>query len=56
MLREKRERMVDYTVAQDKARQLASNRETVERRYRAKFANAEETQKWETVPIRRWYG
>ena len=51
-----RERMVDYTVAQEKAKQLASNRENVERRYRSKFANANESQLWETVPLRRWYG
>ena len=48
--------MVDYTVAQEKAKQLASNRENVERRYRSKFANANESQLWETVPLRRWYG
>ena len=45
-----------YTVAQDKAKQLASNREIVEKRYRSKFANAAESQQWETVPLRRWYG
>ena len=43
-------------LAQEKAKQLASNRENVERRYRSKFANANESQLWETVPLRRWYG
>jgi len=56
VMREKKERMVDYTVAQEKAKQLASNREQVERRYRSKFANATESQQWETIPLRRWYG
>ena len=48
--------MIDYTVAQDKAKQLSSNRDVVEKRYRSKFANATESQQWETVPLRRWYG
>ena len=38
------------------ARQLAANREQVEKRYRSKFANAAESQQWESVPLRRWYG
>ena len=42
--------------AQDKAKQLQSNREMVEKRYRSKFANAAESAQWETVPLRRWYG
>ena len=56
VMRDKKERMIDYTVAQDKAKQLASNREQVEKRYRSKFANAQESSQWETVPLRRWYG
>ena len=56
VMRDKKERMIDYTVAQDKAKQLATNREQVEKRYRSKFANAAESQAWETVPLRRWYG
>ena len=40
----------------DKAKQLAQNREAVEKRYRSKFANAAESASWETVPLRRWYG
>lgn len=56
VMRDKKERMIDYTVAQDKAKQLASNREAVEKRYRSKFANAAESNSWETVPLRRWYG
>jgi len=56
VMRDKKERMIDYTVAQDKAKQLQNNRETVEKRYRSKFANQDEATQWETVPLRRWYG
>jgi len=56
VMRGKKERMIDYSVAQDKAKLLASNREQVEKRYRSKFANAAESQQWETIPLRRWYG
>jgi len=56
VMRDKKERMIDYTVAQDKAKQLQGNREAVEKRYRSKFANQTEATQWETVPLRRWYG
>jgi len=56
VMRDKKERMIDYTVAQDKAKQLQNNREAVEKRYRSKFANQTEATQWETVPLRRWYG
>ena len=56
VMRDKKASMVDHTVAQDRARQLASNREVVEKRYRSKFADATQSQQYETVPLRRWYG
>ena len=56
VMRDKKERMIDYTVAQDKAKQLQNNRDQVEKRYRSKFANSDEATQWETAPLRRWYG
>ena len=56
VMRDKKERMIDYTVAQDKAKQLQNNRDSVEKRYRSKFANSDEAMQWETAPLRRWYG
>jgi hypothetical protein len=50
------ERMIDYTVAAEKSKILNANREQVERQYRSKFANATESEQWETIPLRRWYG
>lgn len=56
VVREKKERMIDYTVAAEKSKILNANREQVERQYRSKFANATESEQWETIPLRRWYG
>ena len=38
------------------AKVMNTNRDNVERRYRSKFASSEESQQWESVPLRRWYG
>jgi len=54
--RDKKERAIDYTVAEEKAKQLQMKRETVERKYRSQFAAQDEAEKWNTVPLRRFFG
>ena len=56
VMRDKKERAVDYTVADEKAKQLQKNRESVEKKYRSQFAAQEEAEKWDTVPLRRFFG
>ena len=54
--RDKKERAIDYTVAEEKAKQLQSKRESVERQYRSQFADHSEAEQWDVVPLRRYYG
>ena len=54
--RDKKERAIDYTVADEKARQLELKRDSVEKRYRSQFAPQPEASKWDSAPLRRYYG
>ena len=54
--RDKKERAIDYTVADEKAKQLQHKRDSVEKKYRSQFAATDEAEKWNTVPLRRFFG
>jgi hypothetical protein len=54
--RDKKERAIDFTVAEEKAKQLQAKRDFVERKYRSQFAAQDEAEKWNTVPLRRFFG
>ena len=42
--------------AEEKAKQLQAKRDFVERKYRSQFAAQDEAEKWNTVPLRRFFG
>lgn len=54
--RDKKERAIDFAVAEEKAKQLQAKRDFVERKYRSQFAAQDEAEKWNTVPLRRFFG
>ena len=54
--RDKKERAIDYTVADEKTKALLMKREAVEKKYRSQFAAQTEAEKWDTAPLRRYFG
>jgi len=56
VMRDKKERAIDYTVAEEKAKDLAKKRDSVEKKYRSQFAAQSEAEVWDTAPLRRFFG
>ena len=54
--RDKKERAIDYTVSEEKSKLLQQKRESVEKKYRSQFAAQAEAEKWDTAPLRRYFG